>query len=237
MASPHSFTTIAERELNDPDAFLPTSMRYEGQDIIWTKPGYATYRGTPSNHEMADSTILCNPDRVILPPNLDRISKSKNATEHQKRYVHDFKFAAASIDHWKESKHPNEVILADAISIWKTTCDKLTTNPYFTEGWYLPAFYPIYSYQCAAGIQIFFETAPVFHPDKKPTFWKKQIEQSEEMFNSWEALYYHVTSGECIPFPKCLWYHKYHYIHQRKQADTWKRFFNNSSFKEWGTRN
>jgi hypothetical protein len=212
-------------------------MRFERQEIIWTKPGYATYRGTPVNHEMVDSTILCNPDSVILPPNLARISKSKNATEHQKRYVHDYKFAAASINHWKRTKHPNENILAATISIWEATCDKLVTNPYFTEGWFLPAFYPIYSYQCAAGIQNFFATAPIFHPDKKPTFWKKQTEQANEMFNSWEALYNHVTSKKCTPFPKCLWYHKYHYIHQRKQADAWKLFFHNSSFNEWGRTN
>ena len=117
MASPYNFTTIAERELDDPDIFLPTSMQFEGDEIIWTKPGYATYRGTPVNQEMADSTILCDPNSVILPPNLERISKSQNPTDHQKRYIHDYKFAAACIDHWKRTKHPDENILADAITV------------------------------------------------------------------------------------------------------------------------
>ena len=234
MASPYNFTTIAERELDDPDIFLPTSMQFEGDEIIWTKPGYATYRGTPVNQEMADSTILCDPSSVILPPNLERISKSQNPTDHQKRYIHNYKFAAACIDHWKRTKHPDENILADAITVWKNTCDKLTTNPFFSEGWYLPAFFPIYSYQCVAGYQNFFAAPPILQPNKQPTFWSKQVQQANEMYCSWEALYYHVTSQKCIPFPKCLWYHKYNYIHLRNQADTWKLFFNNNTFSGWG---
>ena len=170
MASPHSFTTIAERELEAPDTFLPTSLRYEGDEVLWTKPGYATYRGTPVNHEMADSTILCDPSSIILPPNMARMSKSENSTEHQKRYIRDYKFAAATIDHWKRTKHPDETILADAIRIWKTTCDKLVTNPFFSEECYLPAFFPIYSYQCMAGIQNFFAAAPLLHPNKPASF-------------------------------------------------------------------
>ena len=237
MASPYNFTTIAEHEINSPDLFLPTSMRYSGSEIIWTKPGYATYRGTPVNHEKAESTILCDPSSVVLSPNLERISNSQNPTDHQKRHIHDYKFAAASIDYWKRTKHPEESILADAITIWKKTCDTLITNPFFTEGWYLPAFYPIYSYQCIAGIQNFFAAAPFLQPNKSKQFWTKQNQQANEMFCSWEALYYHVTSEKCISFPKCLWYHKYHYIHLQKQPDTWKLFFNNSSFSEWGGTN
>jgi len=234
MANPHNFTTIVERELDNPDIFLPTSMRYQGEEIIWTKPGYATYRGTTSNQEMADSTILCDPESVILPPNLARIAKSKNTTEHQNRYVHDYKFAAATIDHWKTTKHPDETILADAIRIWKITCDRLAANPHFSDGWYLPAFFPIYSYQCVAGIQNFFAAAPLLHPNKPRSFWKKQVKQANEMYQSWEALYHCVASEKYVPFPKCLWYHKYHYIHQRKQPETWRLFFNDSSFSEWG---
>eukprot|EP00590_Aulacoseira_subarctica_P001276 CAMPEP_0172434446 /NCGR_PEP_ID=MMETSP1064-20121228/70638_1 /TAXON_ID=202472 /ORGANISM="Aulacoseira subarctica , Strain CCAP 1002/5" /LENGTH=291 /DNA_ID=CAMNT_0013182667 /DNA_START=38 /DNA_END=912 /DNA_ORIENTATION=+ len=174
MASPRNFTTIPERELEDPDIFLPTSMRYEGEEVIWTKPGYATYQGTPINHEMADSTILCNPNSTVLPPNMARISKSTNATQHQKKYIDDYKFAAATIDHWKSTKHPAEDTLAEAIRIWKITCDKLTTNPFFSENWFLPAFFPIYSYQCAAGIQNFYANTPYLHPSRSTSFWEKQ---------------------------------------------------------------
>jgi len=234
MASPHNFTTIAERELEDPDIFLPTSIRYEGEKIIWTKPAYATYRGTPINHEMADSTILCDPNSTILPPNMDKISKSQSPTEHQKRYIRDYKFAAATIDHWKNTKHPEEDTLAEAIRIWKVTCDKLTTNPFFSEGWFIPAFYPIYSYQCAAGIQSFYSTAPYFYPNKSLSHWERQKKEANKMHTSWEAVYHCVASEKHIPFPKCLWYHRHHYVYIRKQPDAWKSFFQNSSFSEWG---
>jgi hypothetical protein len=233
MASPHNFTTIAERELEDPNIFLPISMRYEGENIVWTKPAYATYRGTPINHEMANPTILCNPNSTVLPPNMDKISKSENPTKHQKRYIHDYKFAAATIDHWKSTKHPEEDTLAEAIRIWKITCDKLTTNPFFSEGWFIPAFYPIYSYQCTAGIQRFYSTAPYFHPNKSASFWETQKKEANKTHTSWEAVYHCVASEKHIPFPKCLWYHRYHYIYLRKQPDTWKSFSQNSSFSEW----
>jgi hypothetical protein len=233
MASLYNFTTIAEGELDTPDSFLPTSLRYEGEEIYWTKPGYATYRGTPVNYEMADSSILCDPNSTVLPPNMEQISRSKNPTEHQKRYIHDFKFAAATIDHWKKSKHPNESELADSIANWKYTCDKLTANPFFLDEWHLPAFFPIYSYQCFAGITNFFTAAPLLHPDKPIYFWKNQTNQAEEMYASWEAIFHYVTSNKCVPFPKCLWYHKYHYLHQRKQPDTWRNFFKNNTFSEW----
>jgi hypothetical protein len=72
MASQYNFTiTITERELNDPGAFLPTtSLRLEGEQVFWTKPGYTTYHETPVNFEMADATVLCDPSTVVLPPKL-----------------------------------------------------------------------------------------------------------------------------------------------------------------------
>jgi hypothetical protein len=237
MASPYNFITIAEYEIDTPDIFLPTSMRYDGNEIIWTKPGYATYRGTPVNHEMAESTILCDPSSVALPPNMERISKSESPTEHQMRYIQQYKSAAATVDHWKSSKHPREDTLGVVIANWKLTCDKLTSNPYFSEGWNLPAFFPIYSYQCFAGITNFFAAAPFLHPDKPTSLWREQTSRAEEMYASWEALFHYVTFDKCIPFPKCLWYHKYHYVCQRKQPETWKRFFKNTTFSEWGRNN
>jgi len=237
MASQYNFTTIAERELDDPDAFLPTSLRFEGEQVFWTKPGYATYRGTPNNPEMADSTILCDPSIVALPPNMRKISESGNITEHQQRYIHDYKFAAATIDHWKQSKHPEEDTLTDAITIWKRTCDKLVASPFFDYGWLIPAFFPIYSYQCFAGIQFFFNVAPHLHPNKPKSFWKQQTAEAKKMFDHWEALYHCVASEKLLPFPKCLWYHKYHYVFQRNQPEIWREFFKDTPFGEWGCLN
>ena len=238
MASPYNFVTIADQELDDPEAFLPTSLRFDGDQVFWTKPGYATYRGTPVNFEMADATILCDPSKVKLPPNLQRISESESITEYQQRYIYDYKFAAATIDHWRQNKHPDEENLAKQVTIWKQTCDKLVISPHFGDGWFLPAFYPIYSYQCFAGLQNFFTSARDLHPNKPESFWKQRAAEADEMFNSWEALYHYVASSKLLPFPKCLWYHKYQYVFQRNQPKTWRDFFNSSSpFGEWGKTN
>ena len=129
MASPYNFVTIAERELDDPVAFLPTSLYFEGEQVFWTKPGYPTYCRTPVNFEMANMTILCDPNTVILPPNLQKISESENITEHQQRCIHDYKFAATTIDHWRQNKHPGEEALTNQVAIWKQTCDNLVTSP------------------------------------------------------------------------------------------------------------
>jgi len=189
MASQYNFTTIAEQELDDPDTFLPTSLCFDGEQVFWIKPGYATYRGTPVNFEMADATILCDPSTVVLPPNMRRIYESENSTEHQQRYIHNYKFAAATIDHWKENKHPEEDNLTNAITIWKQTGDKLVTSPYFGEGWFIPAIFPIYSYQCFTRIQNFFSVAPHLHSNKPESFWKQQATEANNMFKIWETLY------------------------------------------------
>ena len=71
-------------------------------------------------------------------------------------------------------------------------CDQLTINPHFSDGWFLPVFYLIYSYQCIAGIQNFFEQAPIVQPGKGKSYWKEQTRQAKEMFSSWEAYYYYI---------------------------------------------
>ena len=190
MASPHTFAVLTWSEINESESSLPTCLHYEGNNIIWMKPAYATYHGTPVNHEMADSTILCDPNSTVFSANMAKLAESKNLTEHQKCYLHDYRFAAATIEHWKETKHPNA--LTQAITTWKNTCDQLTVNPHFSHSWFLPAIYPIYSYQCIAGIQNFFEQAPIVQPGKGKSYWKEQTRQAKEMFSSWEAYYYYI---------------------------------------------
>ncbi len=113
------------------------------------------------------------------------------------------------------------------------TCDKLLENPYFTQGWHLPAFYPFYSYQCMASIDSFFDTNLSLYPNKQD-FWNKQSVIAKTMFAAWEPTYYIVCSTKRTPFPKCLWYHKYQYVHIRKQPQAWSSFFQNSPFSTWG---
>ena len=116
----------------------------------------------------------------------------------------------------------------------KTHAINSPSTPIFSDGWFLPAFYPVYSYQCIAGIQNFFEQAPILQPGKGKTYWKEQTQQANEMFASWEAYYYYIAAPKNTPFPKCLWYHKYHFVQLLNEPNTWRNFFHETSFAEWG---
>ena len=227
MASPHNFTTIAERELDNPDIFLPTSMRYQGEEIIWTKPGYATYRGkTPLSS--AIQRALSSPQTwpESLSPRIQR--NIKIAT-----------FMTTSLPQpplttGKQPNIPTKLFLLTLSESGKShVIDSPQTPTSPMDGISLPFFLstPI---NVSPESNFFFAAAPLLHPNKPRSFWKKQVKQANEMYQSWEALYHCVASEKYVPFPKCLWYHKYHYIHQRKQPETWRLFFNDSSFSEWG---
>jgi hypothetical protein len=44
MSSTVSFCTTAKCELNYPDKFLPTGLRFNGDDLLWIRPTYATWK-------------------------------------------------------------------------------------------------------------------------------------------------------------------------------------------------
>jgi len=234
-ASPHDYLTNVEDEINDPASFFPTALRHDGKNLLWIKPAYATYRGTPAMAETIESSFLCDLKSVQLPPNMERMSKQSTITTHQEEYIREYTLAAATLDHWySHNQNHNKFTMEEAIKTWKLTCDKLTQNPFFSTGWYVPAFYPFYSYQCMVGLQDFLTTSRANQP-KRNSFWESQSQLGHEMFNSWESLYHHVTAPNHVPFPKYLWYHKYTFIHKKKQPDKWKTFFTGSeSFSKWG---
>jgi hypothetical protein len=141
-ASPYDYSTIVEHEINDPASFLPTTLCYQGNNLLWTKPAYATYNGTPIIREIINSSFLCNEEKVALPLYMERISKSELITEHQSDYIIEYKLAAATFDHWCHHKHDDDQPIIEAIKSWRSTCDKLTQNPHYSTGWDLSAFYP-----------------------------------------------------------------------------------------------
>jgi hypothetical protein len=147
-ASPHDYLTNVEDEINDPASFLPTALRHDGKNLLWIKPAYATYRGTPVMAKTIESSFLCD--------HMERMSKQSTITAHQEEYIGEYTLAAATLDHWySHNQNHNKFTMEEAIKTWKLTCDKLTQNPFFSMGWYVPAFYPFYSYQCMVGLQDF----------------------------------------------------------------------------------
>jgi len=129
-ASPHDYLTNVEDEINDPASFLPTALRHDGKNLLWTKPAYATYRGTPVMAETIESSFLCDLKSVQLPPNMERMSKQSTITAHQEEYIGEYTLAAATLDHWySHNQNHNKLTMEEAIKTWKLTCDKLTQKP------------------------------------------------------------------------------------------------------------
>lgn len=100
MATSHyDFITIVEHEINKPESFLPTALSYQEDELIWTKPAYATYGGTTVNRETIDSCFLCDSENTELPPHMKKISRTNSTTSHQRECITEYKLAAATLDH------------------------------------------------------------------------------------------------------------------------------------------
>jgi hypothetical protein len=235
MSNPRSFCTIAKHELDHPNSFLPSGLRYRGEDLLWTTNAYATWKDTQLIREAATPSAVPeqNTDgNIALPPTMAKISSSKTILPIQYEYIEEYKHAHAILETWAAT-YPDNPHAESTLNIWRETCDKLLENPNFTQGWHLPAFYPFYSYQCMASIESFFTTNRILHPNKG-AFWDKQDFVARTMFSAWEPTYFMVCAAKRTPFPKCLWYHKYQYVHVRKQPQIWTSFFQDSPFATWG---
>ena len=239
MASPHSFIRIAEGDIlydpKNPWSFLPTSLKQHEGALMWTAPGYATYGTTPTNHRIQYSScaVYCYKleQTVILPPNLQKIHESRNIASFHKSYIAQFRNATATIEHYFKTNLPNDRSFENAIQEWKQTCDKLVDNPFFSDGWDLPAFYPFYTDESTKALEYFFDKNKEAAPDKS-TLWERRHRSAREMHDAWRQLYQYVTSPNNIPFPKSLWYHKFFYIHKRNLPEVWKEYFDGTTFND-----
>lgn len=137
-----------------------------------------------------------------------------------------------TLGRWLQS-YQGDSIITSTITKWSETCDNLIENPHFTDGWYLPAFYPIYSHQSWTVIELFFNTSKAVYPEHT-ILWNKQLQLAKAMFSSWEPTYFGTCANKRVPFPKCLWYHKYHYVCVYKQSQQWESYFRNTPFHVWG---
>jgi len=241
MANSYTFTTIAEGDIlhdsKSPWNFLPTSLKQHKGVLMWTAPGYATYGTTPTNDTIQYSAcaVYCYKleEKIVLPPNIKRISQEHNLPEFKRSYIAQYKNAAATIDHYHKTHASDNRNFTNAVSNWRDTCDKLVENPHFAEGWDLPAFFIFYADSTDTAIDNFFKRQEALQPGKS-ALWKKRQQHAEEMHKAWEQMSLYVTSPNNIPFPKSVWYHKFFIVNVQKQPDLWKSYFVNTNFSEWG---
>lgn len=244
MANPYSFIAIAEGDIsNDPRSpwsFLPTSLEQHEGSLLWTKPGYATYATTPTNDNIQYSScaVYCYKleQTVFLPPNMQKIDESNNAEASHKSYIAQYKNASATVEHYFKTHLPDNRNFERAILEWKETCDNLIENPHFSDGWDLPAFYPFYTEACLNALTNFFDKQKNTRDANIP-LWNKRHEHATRMYNTWKQMFLYVTLPNNIPFPKCLWYHKFFYIHKIHQPETWKSFFEGTDYRYLATIN
>lgn len=54
---------------------------------------------------------------------------------------------------------------------------------------------------------------------------REQRLHAVEQHKAWEDVFLQVTSLYHVPFPRCVWYQKFHVTHELKRPDLWRRFF------------
>jgi hypothetical protein len=114
--------------------------------------------------------------------------------------------------------------MLEAFENWKKTCDKLMKDPHFGAGWDLPAYFPVYSAFCSAAIKDFFLKQKELYPSYS-AFFDRQCSKATTLHSAWEDMFVHVTSPQCVPFARCLWYQKFHVVHELRQPEMWRNFF------------
>jgi hypothetical protein len=93
-------------------------------------------------------------------------------------------------------------------------------------------FFPFYSYSCYNDIEPFFQLKAALYPNRA-AFWQEQTIHARNMHTIWEQSYHLCFARNQCPFPKCLWYHKCIYAHERHQSNIWSSFFLNTPFRIW----
>jgi hypothetical protein len=237
------FVAIAKKQIyepNSPDNFLPTHYgivrmgpgftRHGCFQNGWIAPSYATFGDIPVVGEFLTASLMVRNYRldelVILPPNMKGVFEAATLTEHQEKYISQYKDAAAIIDFIIRTRQFNDAMMLHAFENWKETCDNLLKNPHFGIGWELPAYFPVYSAFCSAAIEEFFAKKKELHPCPCcSAFFDRQYRHAIELHLVWEDMFVRYTSPLCVPFTKCLWYHKFHVVHELRQPEVWIDYF------------
>ncbi len=201
MSSTVPFCTIAKRKLNNPDKFLPSGIRFDGEDILWIKPAHASWKDMEETPEILASKITGVYDTPLpLPSNMERMANDPEKNQHQKEYIDEYTSVSKILRRWLQN-YQEDAAVTDTVSKWMETCDNLTQSPYFTNGWNVPAFYPLYSHQCWTAIDLFFSTNSAIYP-RHAAFWIKQQQLAESMFSSWEPTYFGAFAGKKKTLPQ-----------------------------------
>ena len=232
MSELPNFVDLADKLTCHPSApenFHPRHLVFTSEGLGWTEPAYAQMLDIPvfgeyvnSVNNMIEGSDLG--DMIILPPNLKKLSESANVTEHEEFYLDHFRTSAVALDCLRRNNFPECPTMLKVFKNWAQTCDKLVSNPRFGDGWNLPAFFPLYAVTCKDAIDEFFELKKVSHPHLAVKM-EEHRQHAMEQHCVWEGIFLRQTSPELVPFPRCLWYQKYHTIYELNLPHVWDILF------------
>jgi len=226
------FTDLASRLIYDnpsaPENYHPRYLTVTEGGLGWTAPAYAQMLDIPLFNEYMIAAYLAQGsafvERVSLPPNLRRLSESSNKSRHEESYLNHFRTSAAALDCFRRKSFPNCPTMLALFKNWEQTCDKLVADPRFGDGWKLPAFFPLYSVTCKEAIDEFFGMKKISHPHLAVR-WEEHRQHAAEQHYAWKETFRLKTSLHLVPFPRCLWYQKYHMIYEIDRPDLWEALF------------
>ena len=231
MSEPPDFVELADRLAyapGAPESFHPRFLVTTDEGLGWTSPSYAHMMDIPivGEYLVAACVVQCAEldEKIKLPPNMKKLSESDNLAEYEEVYLAQYRTSAAILEYLRQKKFPDCPTTRKVLKNWKLTCDKLVLSPYFGKGWKLPAFFPLYSGACKEAIDEFFELKKVSHPHLAVRM-EEHRQHAMEQHYAWEKSFLRETSPQLVPFPRCLWYQKYHTIYELNLPDVWKVLF------------
>ena len=68
----------------------------------------------------------------------------------------------------------------------------------------------------------------------KEEWWDAYLREALVIIDEWRRMFVSHTSPKLIPFPKCLWFHRYVFLEVKEQPERWRSFFLGTSFNERG---
>ena len=231
MPEPPDFIELADRLTHDPTApenFHPRFLVTTDEGLGWTAPSYTHMLDIPIVGEYLVAACVVQwaelNEKTELPPNMKKLSESESLAEHEEVYLAQYRTSAATLEYLRQKKFPGCPTMRKVLKNWRMTCDKLVLNPYFGEGWKLPAFFPLYSGACKEAINEFFDLKKVSHPHLAVRMEEHRQHAMEQQY-TWENTFLCETAPQLVPFPRCLWYQKYHTIYELNRPDLWEIFF------------
>jgi len=131
-----------------------------------------------------------------------------------------------------EDRH-KYLTMKKALQNWRDTCDLLIVSPNFSTNWGIPAFFPLYDMFCTEACTEYFQKQKQLYAFKEE-WWDAYSREALAVIEEWRDMFVSHTSPKHIPFPKCLWFHRYVFLEVKEQPERWRSFFLGTSFNERG---